>query len=182
LTATTDIQAAIIKRAITGDADAQAWLYQTYSKAMFNICIRMTGSQTYAEDVLQDAFVLALSKLKSLKNADAFAGWLKKIVVNECIKHCKQTLEWNIWDDGNEVISDEPTDWWTTISLEVVHQEIKNLPDGCRQIFVLYAMEDNGHAAIAAQLGISEGTSKSQYHRAKKLLRERVSLQMETHG
>lgn len=183
LTAPTKIQTTVIQRAAHGDADAQTWLYQQYSKAMFNICVRMTGNIPHAEDILQDAFIIAFNNLKSLQQTEAFGGWLKQIVVNACIKHSKKTFNWKDWDEAqHETVADEPTDWWTTISLSIVHAEIKKLPDGCRQIFVLYAMEDNSHKAIAEQLGISEGTSKSQYHRAKKLLRERISTQIVEHG
>lgn len=183
MTAPINIQTAVIQKAAHGDADAQAWLYQQYSKAMFNICVRMTGNIPHAEDVLHDAFIIAFKNLHSLKQAAAFGGWLKQIVVHACINHCKKTLQWKEWDEEHfDTIPDEPTDWWTTISLSIVHNEIKNLPDGCRQVFVLYAMEDNSHREIAAQLGITEGTSKSQYHRAKKLLRERISTQIVTHG
>ena len=177
------IQTAIVQRAAQGDTDAQAWLYTQYSKAMYNICIRMTGNKAYAEDVLHGAFVAALKNIKQLKQPENFGGWLKRIVVNECIQHCKKTFYWNEWDEANEEdLADEPTEWWTSISMEIIHKEIKDLPEGCRQIFVLYAMEDSSHKEIADQLGITEGTSKSQYHRAKKLLKERVSIQIAANG
>ena len=183
MTAPINIQTAVIQKAAHGDADAQTWLYQQYSKAMFNICTRMAGNIPHAEDLLHDAFIIAFKNLDSLKQPEAFAGWLKRIVVNTCINHCKKNIQWQEWDEGqHEMTADEPTEWWTTISLSTVHKEIKNLPDGCRQIFVLYAMEDNSHKDIAAQLGITESTSKSQYHRAKKLLRERISVQIVTNG
>ena len=183
MSAPTNIPTAVIQRAAHGDAGAQTWLYHQYSKAMFNICVRMTGNITHAEDVLQDAFIIAFKNLDSLRQAAAFGGWLKQIVVNTCINHCKKTIRWADWDETtHEAVADEPTEWWTTISLTMVHNEIKNLPNGCRQVFVLYAMEDNSHREIAAQLGITESTSKSQYHRAKKLLRERISTQIVTHG
>ena len=183
MTAPNNIPTAVIQQAARGDADAQAWLYGQYSKAMFNICVRMTGNIPHAEDVLHDAFIMAFKNLKSLKQADAFGGWLKRIVVNACINHSKKLIPWNeLNEDGFEMPDDNSAEWWTTISLADVHREIRKLPDGCRQIFVLYAMEDNSHKAIAQQLGISESTSKSQYHRAKKLLRERISTQIATHG
>ena len=183
MTAPNNIPTGVIQKAAHGDADAQAWLYHQYSKAMFNICIRMTGNIAHAEDVLHDAFIIAFKNLNSLKQADAFGGWLKQIVVNACISHCKRSFNWKELDDAqHEMIADDPAEWWITISLAMIHAEIKKLPDGCRQIFVLYAMEDNNHKTIAAHLGISEGTSKSQYHRAKKILRERITAQIAIHG
>lgn len=179
----TTIQTAVVRKACKGDADAQAWLYNQYSKAMFNICMRMTGSRNDAEDILQDAFMGAFRNLHQLKEAAQFGGWLKRIVVNECIRFTRKQLVWNEWDDErhNEV-ADEATEWWKTADFRLIHQEIKNLPDGCRQVFNLYVVEDYSHKAIAEQLGISESTSKSQYHRARQLLKERITKQLQIHG
>ncbi len=183
MTAPETIQTAVIEKAVQGNTDAQAWLYEQYSKAMFNICVRMTGNIMHAEDLLHDAFITAFKKLGSLQQPAAFGGWLRQIVVNTCIGHCKKEFKWDDWDAAaHENMQDESTEWWTSISLKTLHNEIKKLPDGCREIFVLYAMEDYSHKSIAAQLGITEGTSKSQYHRAKKLLKERITSQILTNG
>jgi RNA polymerase sigma factor (sigma-70 family) len=177
------IQAAVITKAVNGDQDAQAWLYHQYSKAMFNICTRMTGNHSNAEDILQEAFIRAFKNLVQLKEADSFGGWLKRIVVNECIRHSKNGFMWSEWsEEQTEMMADENTEWWSSVSLEILHKEIKKLPEGCRQVFVLYAMEDYAHKDIASGLGISESTSKSQYHRARQLLRERINLQIAIHG
>ncbi|MCP9751284.1 RNA polymerase sigma factor [Ferruginibacter sp. HRS2-29] len=177
------IQAAVVTKAVNGDRDAQAWLYHQYSKAMFNVCTRMTGNHSNAEDILQEAFMTAFKNLGQLKDADSFGGWLKRIVVNECIRHGKNGFAWSEWsDEQSDTLADETTEWWSTVSLEILHREIKKLPDGCRQVFVLYAMEDYSHKDIAADLGVSESTSKSQYHRARQLLRERINIQIAIHG
>lgn len=183
LTAPGNIQTAVIRRAASGDTDAQAWLYQQYSRAMYNICIRMTGHVPDAEDVLHDAFISAFDALGSLKDPAAFGGWLKQIVINTCIRRMKKAVTWQEWQyEAHEHLQDEAAAWWTTVSLARIHEAIKKLPDGCREIFVLYALEDFQHKQIAAQLGITEGTSKSQYHRARKLLRESITSQILTNG
>lgn len=177
------IQTAVVLKAVHGDTDAKAWLYRQYSKAMFNICIRMTGSRPCAEDVLQDAFILAFRQLAQLKDPDSFGGWLRRIVVNECIRHSKRSFYWNEWEpDQMEEIADEAGEWWTSLSMEMIHEQIKKLPEGCRQVFVLYVLEDFTHKDIAADLGISESTSKSQYQRARQLLKDRIGKQVATHG
>lgn len=177
------IQAAVIKKAVTGDGDARAWLYRQYNKAMFNICIRITGRQSDAEDVLQEAFITCFKNLWQLKDPDSFGGWLRRIVVNECIRHTKNNFSWTEWaNEQVENLTDGPEEWWETISLESLHREIKLLPEGCRQVFVLYAMEDYAHREIASDLGISESTSKSQYHRARQLLRQRITKLIEING
>ena len=177
------IQTTAISNAVNGDENAQAWLYKQYSKAMFNICTRMTGSQSNAEDVLQDAFILAFKNLGQLKDAENFGGWLRRIVVNECIKYSKRSFMWQEWSDTEmNNTADENTEWWSSVSIEMLHREIKELPEGCRQVFVLYVLEDYTHKDIANNLGVSESTSKSQYHRARFLLRQRITTQIAIHG
>lgn len=177
------IQTAVVRKACTGDAASQAWLYRQYCKAMYNICIRMTGNQNDAEDLLQEAFMIAFKNLRQLKEPAQFGGWLKRIVVNECIRFCKKNVYWSEWDEQwEQTISNEEPEWWKTVDLNMVHQEIKSLPDGCRQVFNLYVLEDYSHREIATHLGISESTSKSQYHRARQLLKERITKQMQLHG
>ncbi len=177
------IQTAVVKKACKGDAAAQAWLYQQFSKAMFNICIRMAASRNDAEDLLQDAFIIAFNKIHQLKEADQFGGWIKRIVINECIRYTKKNM---VIVDTDEIvlenIVDETTDWWKTVDLGIIHQEIKALPEGCKQVFNLYVVEDYSHRAIAQELNISESTSKSQYHRAKQLLKERITKYLAIHG
>jgi RNA polymerase sigma-70 factor (ECF subfamily) len=178
-----DIQKAAVKKACNGDAKAQAWLYEQYSKAMYNICTRMTGNQSDAEDLLQDCFVIAFSNLHQLKVAEQFGGWLKRIVVNECIRFCKKNIRWEEWDaDQQGNLVNEEMEWWKTIDFKIIHATIKQLPDGCRQVFNLYVFEDYSHKQIAESMGISESTSKSQYQRARALLKQRIYKQVQIHG
>ena len=178
-----DIQKAAVKKACTGDAKAQAWLYEQYSKAMFNICTRMTGNTSDAEDILQDCFVIAFKNLHQLKVAEQFGGWLKRIVVNECIRFSKKQIRWEEWD-GNQLnsVANDETEWWKTIDFKIIHRTIKELPEGCRQVFTLYVFEEFSHKEIAESMGISESTSKSQYQRARTLLQTRIQKQIQIHG
>jgi RNA polymerase sigma factor (sigma-70 family) len=176
------IQTAVVRRACKGDAEAQAWLYQQYSKSMFNICTRMTGNRSDAEDILQESFIIAFKNLHQLKEEVQFGGWLKRIVVNECIRHGKKTVYWSEWEDERNDRADDEMEWWKTVDFTIIHKEIKGLPDGCRQVFNLFVVEDYSHKAIAEELGISESTSKSQYHRARQLLKERITKQLQIHG
>jgi RNA polymerase sigma factor (sigma-70 family) len=135
----------------------------------------MTGNTQNARDVLQDAFILAFNHLKQVKNPDQFAGWLRRIVINECIRFSKRSVHWQSLDDSNyDPVQDEEPVWWTNINLKIVHHAIKDLPEGCRQVFVLYVLEDFSHKDIAKRLRISESTSKSQYQRARKLLKDKL--------
>jgi RNA polymerase sigma factor (sigma-70 family) len=166
-----------------GDRGAQADLYRDYSTPMYNICIRMTGNPTDAQDLLQDAFIEAFRHLRQLKEPGAFGGWLRRIVINRCIQFSKKHVRWSSLDpDEMTLAADEETEWWLNIPLQQIQDEIKNLPGGCREVFVLFALEDLGHKEIANNLGISESTSKSQYQRGRKLLRERITKKMHLNG
>ena len=171
-----------VQRACKGDREALAQLYRQFSKAMFNICIRMTGNIADAEDVLQDSFLLAFRQMHQLKNEHQFAGWLKKIVVNECIRFSKRQFNWQELMEENQVIDQSEQEWWKECSLNSLNQAIRELPDGCRQVFNLYAVEDVSHKEIAQLLNITESTSKSQYHRARELLRKKITRAVMLHG
>jgi RNA polymerase sigma-70 factor (ECF subfamily) len=95
--------------------------------------------------------------------------------VNECIRFSKKRVRWEDWEDVQVDIAEEEAPWWNELSLQYMHEAIKTLPDGCRQVFNLFVLEDFSHQQIAQQLNISEGTSKSQYHRARKLLKEKIT-------
>ncbi|MFY7652421.1 MAG: RNA polymerase sigma factor [Chitinophagaceae bacterium] len=169
----------IVQEAQNGSREAFAQLYQAFSKAMFAICVRMTGNTTEAEDILHDAFIKAFKQLQQLKDAQLFGGWLRTIVINECIR-CTKTKKgiFSLEDDEpNDWIDDKTEEsWWLNIDVALVLKEVKALPDGCREIFNLYVLENMSHKEIAHQLQITEGTSKSQYHRARKLLKEKLTL------
>ena len=172
-----------MQRAVKGDASAQALLYQQFSKAMFHICLRMSKNRNAAEDILQDSFILAFKNLHQVKEATQFGGWLKRIVVNECIRQTKQNWQWQDWEEEHDQISNEQeTEWWKLVNIEMVYQQIATLPEGCRQIFNLYVFEDYTHKEIAVLLSISESTSKSQYHRARQLLKEKINQQIAING
>lgn len=165
----------MVVRAGRGHTDAQAALYQQFSRAMFNICLRMAGNKMQAEDLLHDAFIVAFKNLSQLRDPKAFAGWLRKIVVNECIRQGRNKVHWADDHEVQETADDSGDCWWQEVNAAMLQQEISNLPDGCRQVFVLFVLEDFSHRDIAAKLGISESTSKSQYHRSRALLRERIT-------
>jgi RNA polymerase sigma-70 factor (ECF subfamily) len=181
---TVNIQTVSVQQAQKGNVQAMAQLYYLFSKAMYNICYRMCGNTADAEDVLQESFITAFKNLHQLKEEKLFAGWLKTIVVNQCIQHSKKVFYWNSWESEYEyaVADESAVADWANIELEQLNESIKQLPEGCRQIFTLYAVEDFSHKEIATQLGISEGTSKSQYARAKSLLKEKLLVKMKSHG
>ena len=179
----THILAAVVQMASRGDNQARASLYNQFSRQMFSICVRMTGNYDDAKDLLHDSFLTAFSRLHQLNDSNAFGGWLRKIVVNTCIAYTKKNFEWETLDDASTINShDENIEWLKEIGFEQIQKEIKNLPQGCREVFNLYVLEDFTHQDIADNLGISVSTSKTQYHRARQLLKERLLKQLVSHG
>lgn len=174
---------ALVKKAKEGHLPAQEALYRLYSKAMYNACIRFCGNEADAHDLLQEGFITAFGKIHQLKDPAGFGGWLKRIIINQCIAHSKKKFMYTEVQPSEMGIPDETDEtWWTTISMVQIHEAIKLLPDGCRQIFVLYAIENYTHQLIAGELNISTGTSKSQYSRARQLLQQIIRKKMVANG
>jgi RNA polymerase sigma factor (sigma-70 family) len=158
-----------------GNKDALCSLYNGFSKAMFNICIRMLGNREMAEDVLQEIFMIAFKNLHQINNENAFAGWIKRITINECIRASKAKINYKEFETKEfDFLQDDETSWWQNVDLATINNLIKELPNGCRQIFNLFAVENYSHKQISELLNISQSTSKSQYHRARMLLRDAI--------
>jgi RNA polymerase sigma-70 factor (ECF subfamily) len=158
----------------TGDRKAQYELYQQYSAAMFNICVRMMYDKTEAEDMLQEAFISAFQRIEQYTGAASFGAWLKRIVVNTCIDQLRKQRESFMSFEGvpeSVIQEDAEEDMDLILKIDEVRQAIMDLPDGYRIVFSLYLLEGYDHGEIAQILGISESTSKTQYSRAKQKLR-----------
>lgn len=165
-----------INLCIQGDRKAQYELYRDYSSAMFNICMRMMNTRTEAEDLLQEAFMDAFSKLHSYRFEAGFGPWLKRIVVNKCINALqRKRTELEYFDDldpftGITEPEEEPA-YMEGITVEKVLKAMDHLPKGSRMIFSLYLLEGYDHQEIAQILNISESNSKSQYMRARQRIK-----------
>lgn len=141
---------------------------------MYNICLRMIGNKQDAEDILQDAFYLAYSNIKSLKSVDCFGAWIKRIVINQCIKFLQSRVHFADIELAKQEYEDNPDINLHEFTMQDINNEIQKLPDGCRIIFNLYLLENYTHRQIAEILDVSESTSKSQYQRARQLLQKQL--------
>ena len=166
----------IVEACKRGDRKAQVELYKLYSKAMYNICLRMLGSVENAEDALQNSFVDVFSKLDSFRFESAIGAWIKRIVINNCINHMKKRkIELSELNDNVHHLAEDhvtPSVSDDNLNVEMIQKAIMQLPEGYRVVFTLYAMEGYDHEEIGEILGVSEATSKSQYSRAKAKLRD----------
>lgn len=144
---------------------------------MFNICTRMLGDHAAAEDALQEAFINAFNKLHTFEGKASFGAWLKRIVINKCLsKLNKRQLFTTEIEEIEHQLPEEQTEKPPVLSPHLVHRAIKTLPQGCRMVFTLYQLEGYDHQEISEILNISVSTSKSQYHRAKKLIKQKLTV------
>jgi RNA polymerase sigma-70 factor (ECF subfamily) len=168
---TVHINRRVIEKCLEGDIKAQFQLYQQYSKAMYNIASRFLNNKMDAEDILQESFVTAFTRLGELQNKDAFGAWLKRIVINNCISlQRKQRVHFEEIDEQKQEVVAEENEALPAMDPALVHQAIKDLPPKGRTVLVLRALEGYSHKEIAETLGITVSTSKTQYSRALGLL------------
>ena len=176
----TDRHVDLVERCKLGERKAQHELYKHYSKAMFNVCMRMLNHMAEAEDALQEAFVDAFTHIHQFRQQSTFGAWLKQIVVNKAINQLRsqkmqwvQLEEWQAADGalyGAEDSYDSCED--TVYEVERIRQTMQQLPEGYRVVLNLYLFEGYDHEEIGEVLGISEVTSRTQYMRAKRKLVE----------
>ena len=156
-----------------GNRKAQFDLYRLYSQAMYNVCLRMVNNSLDAEDLLQQSFIDVYSKMESFRFESTIGACIKRIVVNNCINFLKKRrLKIESLDDRFHHVPDhEPVDEMH-LNVKAINGAISSLPDGYRVVFSLYTMEGYDHKEIGEILDITEATSKSQFSRARKKLRE----------
>jgi RNA polymerase sigma-70 factor, ECF subfamily len=165
-----------IRRAQAGDQAAFRQLYDEQASRVYAVCLRLTGNRAEAEERTQDAFVRAWEKLDSFRGDSAFSTWLYRLTVNVVF----ETQRASGRREARVGLADDPADLEQAASAAPaapglardLEQAVAALPEGARQVFVLHEVDGYQHDEIALMLGIAEGTSKAQLHRARRLLRE----------
>jgi RNA polymerase sigma factor (sigma-70 family) len=148
---------------------------------MYNAAYRIVHNEEEAEDVLQEAFISAFHHLDSYRGDSPFGAWLKRIVINKALTQVtKKKMERFPEDDRWDVKEEEPIDIFEgfPFTVERVRAAIEALPDGYRMVLSLYLLEGYDHGEIAEIMGITESTSKSQFNRSKKKLKELLESKM----
>ncbi len=172
---TIHINRRLVEKCLDGDIKAQYQLYKQYSKAMYNIAIRFLNNKMDAEDILQESFITAFSRLRELQNRDLFGSWLKRIVINNCISlQRKRKIAFEAIDEQRHGEAVETDDGFLKVDSALLHGAIKELPHKGRTVLVLRALEGYSHKEIAEKLDISVSTSKTQYSRALSLLNHKL--------
>lgn len=168
----------LIKGCQKGKREFQQALYDKYSDGMYLVALRYAKMQQEAEDVLQEAFLKVFNNIKSFRKDSSLAYWIKRIVVNTALNHQRSKLYLypmvDVADLNDHIVNETAI---SNISYEELLKMIQELPSGCQVIFNLFAIEGYKHSEIAELLQISEGTSKSQFSRAKAILSQNIMAQ-----
>ena len=163
----------LIENCINGNRKSQKQLYDFFSPKMYAICLRYAKNQMDAEDILQDAFVKLFNNLYKFRGEGSFEGWVRRIFVNTAIEHLRRNNIKTTDGEGLEnAIVDKHESALDSLYKKDLIKTVTKLSEGYRTVFNLYAIEGYSHKEIAKKLGITESTSKSQFSRAKAILRD----------
>jgi len=174
-----DIHQELIEKSKKGNRIAQKALFDLYSKAMYNIVVRLVGNRDDAADITQDGFIDAFTKLDQFANKATFGAWLKRIMVNKAVNFLnRRRVFFDIESDVEDIVEEDPIENIEELMLQL-NSSLQELPEGCRVVFTLFYFEGYDHGEIASIVGMSESTSKSQLSRAKMLLREKITIKIE---
>lgn len=160
----------------SGDGAAFEALYRQHATRLYNLASRMSAGATDAEDLLQDIFLLAYRKLGSFRGDSSLGTWLYRLAMNHCLDvlRNRQTRMGQVTDSMDEpdaVPVAAPGPGLGAVSRIDLERAIEALPPACRAAFLLHDVEGFGHHEVADILGVSEGTSKSQVHKARLRIR-----------
>jgi RNA polymerase sigma factor (sigma-70 family) len=166
----------LVQACIRQERLAQRQLYTQFASKLFATAMRYMKNKADAEDVLQDSFIKIYQKLSNFRFDCPLEAWLRKVVVNTALKALQNQPNWMQHTDSQLVGDDVAQEEFTLSGFEFsqLMEIVQSLPDGCRTIFNLYAIEGYQHNEIAEMLGVSVGTSKSQFSRARVLLQAKL--------
>ncbi len=164
---------AIVARCRAGDLSAFEELYRQHATRLFNLAYRMIGQAEDAEDLLQEIFLTAFRKLETFKGESALGTWLYRLGMNLCLDRLrsKASRQQQVTDELDDSVSYRRTDSVSPVSRIDLERAIAALPEGSRAAFLLHDVEGFDHREVGQILGIAEGTSKSQVHKARLRIR-----------
>jgi RNA polymerase sigma-70 factor, ECF subfamily len=167
--------AELVERCLSGELGAFEDLYRQHSTRLYNLAFRMVGNAADAEDLLQDIFLTAYRKLESFRGASALGTWLYRLGMNVCLDRLRSKAARQ--DQATDTLDERIGGATLTSALGGVsridlERAIQALPEGSRAAFLLHDVEGFDHHEVGRILGVAEGTSKSQVHKARLRIRE----------
>jgi RNA polymerase sigma-70 factor (ECF subfamily) len=175
---------ALVERCRTGDLGAFEEIYRAHSGRLYSLALRMVGNPADAEDLLQEIFLSAHRKLEGYRGEAALGTWLYRLATNQCLDYLRSRAaktsqvtgtiddEIGLSDVGSRNLGER------TVAKMDLERALAQLPEGARAAFVLHDVEGLEHREVAQALGVAEGTSKSQVHKARLKLRALLSAKV----
>ena len=174
------VESSVIQDLITqcnkGQEAAFKQLYDRYAKAMYNTCYRIVNDHALAKDAMQEGFIKAFAQINRFEGKSTFGYWLKRIMINESISEIRKKKP-HLDIENLETVADvqeEQSEYRRSFNLDQIHRCIQSLAPGYRTILSLYLLEGYDHQEIAKILNVAESTTRTQYIRAKKKLRQNL--------
>lgn len=164
----------IIELAVGNNRHAQQKLYSKFAPKMLSVCRQYIKDLNQAEDIMITSFMKVFTNLQHFEHKGSFEGWIRRIMINECISFIRVNKKVTFIDDEN-YFTESFNNIESQFSVEDIQFLIDNLPEGYKMVFNLYAIEGYKHQEIATMLGINEGTSKSQLSHARKMLQDNIN-------
>jgi RNA polymerase sigma-70 factor (ECF subfamily) len=171
----------LLSRMRAGDLLAFEDVYRQHGTRLYNLALRMLGEPSDAEDAVQEAFLLAFRKLESFKGESSLGTWLYRLAMNLYVDRLRSKAARNDRQtdalDAHEAVLGRSGDPGVEVAVTRMDLEraVARLPEGCRAVFLLHDVEGFDHREVGAILGIAEGTSKSQVHKARLRLRQMLT-------
>ncbi|MFE3846582.1 RNA polymerase sigma factor [Flavobacterium sp. LB3P45] len=163
----------LIQLAVESNRQAQQKIYTRFSAKMLGVCRQYVKDIHQAEDIMITAFMKVFTGLKNFQQKGSFEGWIRRIMVNECISFIRVHKKIKYIDD-EDYFEESFNNIESQFSIDDMQFLIDSLPDGYKMVFNLYVIEGFKHHEIASMLGINEGTSKSQLSHARKMLQGQI--------
>jgi RNA polymerase sigma-70 factor, ECF subfamily len=172
-----DTDVVLAQKSAAGDTAAFEELYRRHFRRVYALCLRMTSDPVQAEDLTQDVFIQLFNKIGSFRGESAFTTWLHRMTVNQVLMHFRKRSTKSELATGDDetpeqiVKGTENPNAMPVIDRIALEKAIQQLPPGYRTVFILHDVEGYEHEEIARMMGVAEGTSKSQLHKARLKLR-----------
>lgn len=166
-----------VRKAQAQDTAAFETLYRLHVDKVYGLCLRMTGNASEAEDCVQDAFIQAWTKLDKFRGESAFGTWMHRVAVNTVLGRMRKSRREQDRIRAVTEVSSIPEAIGDNGGLQDLEVAINELPSGARHVFVLHGVYGYSHDETSGMLGIAEGTSKAQYHRARRLLAQQLNTE-----
>lgn len=172
----------LVKACLKGSKGAQQQFYEKHARTMMGLCLRYAANREEAEDFLQEGFIKVFEKLHLFEFRGSIEGWVRKIVLNTVLDKLRRNIHLKNNDNlDNHYHLEGNENPYQHMDAKELLKLVQSLPPGFRTVFNLFAIEGYSHKEIAAYLGVSESTSKSQYLRAREQLQKKILTENKLH-